>query len=165
MREYLKFYIDGQWVDPVEPKTADVINPATEAVAGRISLGSPADIDKAVAAARRAFASWSQSTRAERLDLLLAIQAEYAKRQDELGVAIREEMGAPVGLANGFHVGLGAGHAPPRLPGGRRDPARSRADNRCPGSTLCRWGTPGGKPQTYPLPPVHLRHFGEYQSL
>ena len=110
MREYLQFYIDGQWVDPVEPMTADVINPATEAVAGRISLGSVADINKAVAAARRAFASWSQSTRAERLELLLAIQAEYAKRQDELGVAIREEMGAPASLAGGFHVGLGAGH-------------------------------------------------------
>jgi aldehyde dehydrogenase (NAD+) len=110
MREYLKFYIDGQWVDPAESKTADVINPATEAVAGRISLGSAADIDKAVAAARRAFASWSQTTPAERLELLLAIQAEYARRQDELGVAIREEMGAPAGLAGGFHVGLGAGH-------------------------------------------------------
>ena len=62
MREYLQFYIDGKWVDPVEPKTADVINPATEAVAGRISLGSVADIDKAVAAARKALASWSQTT-------------------------------------------------------------------------------------------------------
>ena len=110
MREYLQFYIDGKWVDPVAPKTADVINPATEAVAGRISLGSAADIDKAVAAARKAFASWSETTAAQRLDLLLAIQAEYAKRQDELGVAIREEMGAPASLAGGFHVGLGAGH-------------------------------------------------------
>ena len=110
MREYLQFYIDGKWVDPALPKTADVINPATEEVAGRISLGSPADIDKAVAAARKAFASWSETTPAQRLDLLLAIQAEYAKRQDELGVAIREEMGSPASLAGGFHVGLGAGH-------------------------------------------------------
>ena len=110
MREYLQFYIDGKWVDPVVAKTADVINPATEAVAGRISLGSAADIDKAVAAARKAFASWSETTAAQRLELLLAIQAEYAKRQDELGIAIREEMGAPASLAGGFHVGLGAGH-------------------------------------------------------
>jgi aldehyde dehydrogenase (NAD+) len=110
MREYLKFYIDGQWVDPAELGTADVINPATEQVAGRIALGSPADVDKAVAAARRAFASWSQSTREQRLDLLGAIQAEYAKRQTELGDAIIEEMGAPSSLAHGFHVGLGAGH-------------------------------------------------------
>jgi aldehyde dehydrogenase (NAD+) len=110
MREYLKFYIDGAWVDPVELKTGDVINPATEEVAGRIALGSPADVDKAVAAARKAFGSWSQTTREERLDLLGAIQVEYARRQNELGDAIIEEMGAPSSLAHGFHVGLGAGH-------------------------------------------------------
>ena len=57
MREYLKFYIDGQWVDPVEPRQAEVINPATEEVSGRIAMGSPTDIDKAVAAARRAAAT------------------------------------------------------------------------------------------------------------
>jgi len=110
MREYLKFYIDGAWVDPVEPKTAEVINPATEQIAGVIASGSPADVDKAVAAARKAFASWSQTTREQRLDLLGAIQAEYARRQTELGDAIMEEMGAPSSLAHGFHVGLGAGH-------------------------------------------------------
>ena len=93
MRDYRNFYIDGQWVAPVEPKTADVINPATEAVAGTISLGGVADVNKAVAAARKAFASWSQTTREQRLDLLLAIQAEYARRQAELGDAI---IGAPV---------------------------------------------------------------------
>ena len=110
MREYLQFYIDGQWVDPVEPKTSDVVSSATEEVTGRISMGSPADVDKAVAAARLAFPKWSQSTREERLDLLKTIQAEYEKRQGELGDAIREEMGAPASLAGGFHVGLGAGH-------------------------------------------------------
>ena len=111
MREYLKFYIDGQWVDPVEPgRTADVINPATEEASGRISLGSAADIDRAVAAARRAFPAWSETTREQRLDLLKAILAEYERRQGELGDAIREEMGAPAGLANGFHVFLGSGH-------------------------------------------------------
>ena len=110
MREYLKFYIDGRWVDPIAPKTADVINPATEAVSGRIALGAVADVDKAVAAARKAFASWSQTTREQRLELLLAIQAEYAKREKEIGEAISEEMGAPAALAGGFHIGLGAGH-------------------------------------------------------
>ena len=110
MREYLKFYIDGRWVDPAEPKTADVINPATEEVSGRISLGSPADVEKAVAAARRAFPSWSQTSREERLAILRAIKAEYERRQGEIGAAITEEMGAPASLANGFHVFLGAGH-------------------------------------------------------
>ena len=110
MREYLQFYIDGRWVDPAEAKTAEVMNPATETVSGTISLGSAADVDKAVAAARKAFASWSQTTREQRIELLLAIQVEYARRQAELGDAIIEEMGAPSSLAHGFHVGLGAGH-------------------------------------------------------
>lgn len=110
MREYLKFYIDGQWVDPIDPKTADVINPATEEPSGKISLGSAADVDKAVAAARKAFASWSQTSRKERLDILKSIKAEYERRQADLGAAIMEEMGAPASLANGFHVYLGMGH-------------------------------------------------------
>ncbi len=110
MRNYTQFYIDGQWVDPATPKTAEVINPATEAISGTISLGSEADVDKAVAAARRAFGSWSQSSVKDRLDLLRAIQAEYAARMQELGEAVTEEMGAPLSLGCGFHVGLGAGH-------------------------------------------------------
>ena len=110
MRNYTQFYIDGQWVDPATPKTAEVINPATEQVSGTISLGSAADVDKAVAAARRAFTSWSQTTVKQRLDLLRAIQAEYAARMQELGEAVTEEMGAPLSLGCGFHVGLGAGH-------------------------------------------------------
>jgi aldehyde dehydrogenase (NAD+) len=110
MRDYLKFYIDGAWVDPITPKTVEIINPATEAVSGTISLGSAADVDKAVAAARAAFPSWSETSVADRLDLLKAIQAEYTKRQTDLGDAIIEEMGAPASLGHGFHVGLGAGH-------------------------------------------------------
>ncbi|MET0180237.1 MAG: aldehyde dehydrogenase family protein [Novosphingobium sp.] len=110
MREYLKFYIDGQWVDPAEPRTADVVNPATEAVSGRIALGGEADVEKAVQAARRAFPAWSQSSREQRLDVLQALHTEYERRQQELGEAITEEMGAPASLAGGFHVFLGAGH-------------------------------------------------------
>jgi aldehyde dehydrogenase (NAD+) len=110
MRNYLKFYIDGEWVDPAEPKTAEVINPATEQVSGTISLGSPADVDKAVAAARRAFESWSVSSKEDRLEVLEAILAEYLKRERELGEAITEEMGAPLSLGCGFHTLLGKGH-------------------------------------------------------
>ena len=110
MRDYLKFYIDGQWVDPAEPKTAEVVNPATEEVSGHISLGSPADVDKAVAAARRAFATFSETSVKERLDLLETIQAEYLRRERELGEAITEEMGAPISLGCGFHTLLGKGH-------------------------------------------------------
>lgn len=110
MREYLKFYIDGQWVDPIEPKTLDVDNPTTEEVSGRISIGTAADVDKAVKAARRAFASYSQTSREERLDLLQAIQAEYQKRAGDLAEAVTEEMGAPPSLAAGPQVAMGMGH-------------------------------------------------------
>ncbi|NDJ91126.1 aldehyde dehydrogenase family protein [Mycolicibacter kumamotonensis] len=110
MREYVKFYIDGQWVDPAEPKTLDVENPATEQVCGKIALGSSADVDRAVAAARRAFAGWSQSSRAERLDLLQSILAEYQRRSADLADAVHEEMGAPPALAAGAQVQLGIGH-------------------------------------------------------
>ena len=110
MREYLKFYIDGQWVDPVEPGTLDVENPATERSCGRIALGCGADVDKAVRAARRAFAGWSQSSRQERLDLLQSIAAEYRKRAGDLAAAVTEEMGAPAALAQNNQVPLGLHH-------------------------------------------------------
>src|SRR5436190_1315651 len=84
MLERLKFYIDGKWVDPVTPKTLDVINPATEEPIARISLGSKADVDKAVTAARRAFESYSRTTKDERIALLQKIAAAYQKRYGEI---------------------------------------------------------------------------------
>jgi aldehyde dehydrogenase (NAD+) len=110
MREYLKFYIDGQWVDPVRPNTLDVDNPTTEQVSGKISLGSDADVDKAVRAARKASATWSQTSREERLDVLQAILDEYQKRAGDLADAVTEEMGAPPSLAAGPQVNMGLGH-------------------------------------------------------
>ena len=110
MREYLKFYINGEWVDPAGHDTVDLINPATESISGRIALGSTEDVDKAVAAAKQAFKTYSQTTRDERLNLLKAIKVEYDKRQPELAQAITEEMGAPGALAAGFHTFLGTGH-------------------------------------------------------
>ena len=110
MREYLKFYIDGKWVDPVEPKSLDVDNPTTEQISGKIALGGSADVDSAVSAARKAFASWSQTSREERLDVLQAMLAEYQKRVADLADAVTEEMGAPPSLAAGPQVNLGLGH-------------------------------------------------------
>jgi aldehyde dehydrogenase (NAD+) len=110
MREYLKFYIDGQWVDPIERQTRDVINPATEQVSGKIALASAADVDRAVKAARKAFPSWSRSSREERLALFKRMLEAYQQRVGDLAAAITEEMGAPAALANGFQVGLGLGH-------------------------------------------------------
>jgi aldehyde dehydrogenase (NAD+) len=110
MREYLKFYIDGAWVDPVTPKSLDVINPATEAVAGHISLGSAADVDRAVKAARKAFATYSQTSREERIALLEKIIAEYQKRYADMAAAITEEMGAPAVLSQKAQAAMGIGH-------------------------------------------------------
>ena len=110
MLEKLQFYIDGQWVDPVEPRTLDVVNPATEAVYGRISLGSSADVDKAVAAANRAFESFSRTTREERIELLQAILAEFMNRHDDVAEAIMDEMGAPWALAKGAQALSGPQH-------------------------------------------------------
>ena len=110
MREYLKFYINGAWVDPVTPKTLAVINPATEQAAGHISMGSAADVDKAVMAARAAFASYSQTSVDERVALLERVIAEYQKRYGDMAAAITEEMGAPVLLAQKAQAAMGIGH-------------------------------------------------------
>ena len=110
MREMLKFYIDGEWVDPVTPNPVDVINPATEEPCGRISLGSPADVDRAVAAAKRAEADYAATTRERRIELLESILAEFTRRYDDIAEAIMDEMGAPWGLAKGAQAGSGPQH-------------------------------------------------------
>ena len=110
MLEKLQFYIDGKWVDPVKPRTLDVINPATEEVYGRISLGSAADVDIAVAAAKRAFESFSVTTREQRMQLLQSILDVYARRHDEVAEAIMDEMGAPWGLAKNAQAASGPQH-------------------------------------------------------
>ncbi|HSV71289.1 MAG TPA: aldehyde dehydrogenase family protein [Methylibium sp.] len=110
MRDYLKFYIDGRWVDPVVPKRLDVINPATEGVAGHISMGSAVDADRAVKAACAAFASYSRTSVAERLALLERVLAEYRKRYADMAAAITEEMGAPAALARDAQAAMGVAH-------------------------------------------------------
>jgi len=110
MRDMLQFYIDGEWVDPETPHPFDVINPATEEVCGRISLGSAADVDKAVAAANRAADSFAQTTREERITLLQAILDIYLRRSDEIATAIMEEMGAPWKLAKYAQAPSGSEH-------------------------------------------------------
>ena len=110
MLDKLQFYIDGQWVDPVESNMLDVVNPATEEVYGRISLGSAADVDAAVSAANRAFESFSQTTREERVDLLQSILDVFAKRHEDVAEAIMDEMGAPWGLAKDSQAASGPQH-------------------------------------------------------
>jgi aldehyde dehydrogenase (NAD+) len=110
MLERLQFYIDGKWVDPVEPKTLDVINPATEEPIARISLGSKKDVDKAVAAARRAFETYSRTSREERIALFQKIIAAYQKRYGEIAETISKEMGAPTRLSQAAQAATGIGH-------------------------------------------------------
>jgi aldehyde dehydrogenase (NAD+) len=111
MRDCTKFYIGGRWVEPAAPRTLDVENPARGTVAGVISLGSRADVDRAVAAAHAAFASWSRSTREERIALLGRIVAAYERRLDDLALAISEEMGAPLAtVARPQQAPSGLGH-------------------------------------------------------
>jgi aldehyde dehydrogenase (NAD+) len=105
-----QFYIDGAWVDPIEPKELKVINPATEEVAGVISMGSSKDVDRAVMAARRAFDSFSRTAPAERLALLERMLAAYKAHYDEIAQAISTEMGAPITLSKTSQTGIGVGH-------------------------------------------------------
>ncbi len=110
MADQLKFYIDGQWVDPVGTATMDVINPATEKPIGKISLGSAEDVDRAVAAAKAAFESFSQTTKQERVELLEKIIEVYKERIGDLAGTISQEMGAPTKLANAAQAPAGLGH-------------------------------------------------------
>jgi aldehyde dehydrogenase (NAD+) len=110
MSHELQFYIDGAWVDPVVAHSLDVIDPSTEDAFAQISLGAGADVDKAVAAAKRAFQSFGFTSRAERLDLLRHIVDVYKKRSQDLAVAISREMGAPRPFALSNQVGIGLSH-------------------------------------------------------
>lgn len=105
-----KFYIDGQWVDPIGGETVDVINPATEEAIGSISLGTHADVDAAVAAAQEAFETFSQTSIEYRVELLNKITEIIGARSEELATAITSEMGAPNGLAKAAQAGTGLFH-------------------------------------------------------
>jgi len=110
MKNEKNFYINGAWVAPSQPDTLDVINPSTEEVCATISLGAEADTNAAVAAARASFDSWSQTTKAERLDLLKVLSEVYNDRAEEMAQAISLEMGAPQDLARAQQVGAGSWH-------------------------------------------------------
>jgi len=110
MDDCLKFYINGEWVDPTTSDTLDVINPATEEPIAKIAMGGAADIDKAVMAARAAFPSFSRFKVAERLELFQAILAEYTNRMDDIAETISMEMGAPLWLSKAAQATLGQAH-------------------------------------------------------
>ena len=104
------FYINGEWVKPVNQDQLEVINPSTEEPCATIALGGQADTDAAVAAARNAFDPWSRSDREERLELLQKLAEIYQERGEELARAISSEMGAPISLASTAQYGAGNWH-------------------------------------------------------
>jgi aldehyde dehydrogenase (NAD+) len=110
MSNHLKFYINGAWVDPVTPRKLDVINPATEEPFTQISIGSAADVDRAVAAARAAFPTFSRTSKQERAALLKRIVACYRARMEDIAQAVSAEMGAPITVARDSQAEAGLAH-------------------------------------------------------
>ncbi|MGO7961179.1 aldehyde dehydrogenase family protein [Rhizobium leguminosarum] len=110
MNNARKFYIDGEWVEPIGQHTLDVIDPATEQPFATIAMGSAADAEKAIVAARSAFAGFSETSKAERLELLRRILVILTRRNDEIGDIISKEMGAPLAMARSQQAGIGLAH-------------------------------------------------------
>jgi len=110
MPHNLQFYIDGAWVDPSAQSRLNVVDPSTEDSFASISMGSRADVDKAVRAARRAFESFGKSTVQVRLELFRRIIAAYKRRSEDLAQAISREMGAPLAFAREWQVWIGLAH-------------------------------------------------------
>ena len=108
--ELTKFYINGEFTDPLSNETLEIINPATEEEIGIVALGSVEDVDRAVLSARKAFSVSSQLSKKDRLDILETIRENYKKRFSDLSEAIRLEMGAPIKLAEGAQAATGLGH-------------------------------------------------------
>ncbi len=105
-----QFYINGNWVDPFNPNDLDVINPSTEEVCAVISLGTKEDTNKAVKAAKLAFATWKDTSKKERIDLLEKLLEIYKKRSGEMADAISLEMGAPMDWSTDVQTASGQSH-------------------------------------------------------
>src|SRR3954465_1316379 len=101
-----KLYIGGEWVDPGGDGTIEGVNPATEEVIGRVPEGAPQDVDRAVAAARAAFETWSQTPNDVRADTCTAISAKLAERGDEIAALVASELGMPLALSKAIQAGL-----------------------------------------------------------
>jgi len=110
MKDYTKFYIDGKWVDSTASRDFTVINPANEEPIATISFGGAADVDRAVAAAKRAFASYSEASVQDRLGLLRRIIDVYKSKLEEMATTISQEMGAPISLSRKAQAPAGLAH-------------------------------------------------------
>ena len=110
MQDARKFYINGQWVDPLDGTDMVVIDPSTEEAFATISLGGAPDTEAAVAAAKAAFPKWRKSSKAERADLMDSILDVYMRRSDEMGAVISREMGAPIDMSKTQQSSTGSNH-------------------------------------------------------
>ena len=110
MLDKRKFYINGQWVDPINKNDFEVINPCNEDPFATISLGSKADTDLAVKSAKNAFETWKETSKKERLSLLEKLSSVYKKRFNEMADAISLEMGAPMDWATDVQTASGKDH-------------------------------------------------------
>lgn len=110
MKNLQKFYIGGKWVDPISDATMAVLNPATEQQIGTVAMGSSADVDLAVAAAKMAFESYSQTPRTERLALLDRLMEVTKSRFEDLAQAMSAEMGAPITMSREAQADAATGH-------------------------------------------------------
>ncbi|MER8759768.1 aldehyde dehydrogenase family protein [Mesorhizobium sp. M0976] len=110
MVQRMKFYIDGMWTEPTSPNRMAVVNPANEETMYEIALGSKADVDAAVDAAKRSFNDFSNTSRDERLALLGRVIDVYRSRIADIAASISDEMGAPLGLADREHAAAGLAH-------------------------------------------------------
>src|ERR1700722_4741191 len=110
MKSCRQFYIDGKWVDPVEVRDFTVISPASEEAIATISLGNATDVDRAVAAAKRAFESYSETSRDERLRILRRIIEVYQSKLEQMAETISQEMGCPLSLARKAQAPAGLAH-------------------------------------------------------
>ena len=110
MLDKRKFYIDGEWVDPIKKNDFDVINPCNEDPCAVISLGSTEDTNRAVKAAKTAFETWKETSKEERIKLLEKLLTIYKKRFNEMAEAISLEMGAPMDWSTDVQTASGRDH-------------------------------------------------------
>jgi aldehyde dehydrogenase (NAD+) len=110
MKNCRQFYVDGKWIDPNEAHDFTITNPASEEPIATISLGSAADVDRAVAAAKRAYEQYSATTPSDRIGLLQRIIDVYRAKMDEMAETISQEMGAPISLSRKAQAPAGLAH-------------------------------------------------------
>ena len=110
MIEKRNFYINGEWVAPIEARDCEVIDPSTEEPCAVISLGSDADADAAVAAAKAALPGWMATPVAERIALVEKLLEIYMERGEDLAQSMSIAMGAPIDMARSQQVGAGSFH-------------------------------------------------------